>query len=279
MPTPREIINHLLPFMIPAGLYSLQIQRDIEAHPAKEGSTIFHHALSDADLTIQSFIEVVLLSKFPEISFFSEEGEQSLNVKYFSPESDLEVLLDPVDGTRSYIDNRDHFQIIVTIHDRFEIVGVLCYMPRRDRCYIGVKGEGAFVLSTQDMKSGGSGSQVLVQPNDGPVLLFNSPDLEKLLSSEFVVRDLVSCYKDGVSEHDSTDLLDNRACAIVHRTCQAIDGGALAFLAAEAGAVVSHFSGEPMGNFRTSPKRVLQNVIVSADPSIHAKLKRVLSAP
>ena len=56
MPTPREIINYLLPFMITAGRYSVRIQRNIGTHPAKEGGTIFHHALSDADLTIQSFL-------------------------------------------------------------------------------------------------------------------------------------------------------------------------------------------------------------------------------
>jgi fructose-1,6-bisphosphatase/inositol monophosphatase family enzyme len=263
--------------MIPAGRYSVQIQGNIGTHPAKEGSTIFHHALSDADLTIQSFLEVVLLAKFPKVSFFSEEGEHSLNAKYFAEDSELEILLDPVDGTRSYIDNRDHFQIIVTIHDRTEIVGVLCYMPRRDRCYVAVKGEGAFVLSTAEMESGAPGTKVSVTPNDGPILLFNSPELEAILSSRFVVKDLALCYQNGSSKHDSTDLLDNKASAIVLPSCQAIDGGALAFVAQEAGAVVCDFSGQPMGNFRASPKRVLHNIIVTADPELNRELSRVLS--
>lgn len=276
MPTPREIINYLLPFMITAGRYSVRIQRNIGTHPAKEGGTIFHHALSDADLTIQSFLEVVLLAQFPEVSFFSEEAEQSLNIKYFAHESDLEVLLDPIDGTRSYIDNRDHFQIIVTIHNQTEIVGVLCYMPRRDRCYIAVKGEGAFVLSTDEMSTGASGTRVSVLPNDGPVLLFNSPELEAIISPHFTVRDLASCYRNGSSEHDSTDLLDSQASAVVLSSCQAIDGGALAFVASEAGAVVTDFTGGPMGNFRTSAKRVLSNIIVATDAELNRKLRGVL---
>jgi myo-inositol-1(or 4)-monophosphatase len=278
MPTPREIINHLLPFMVAAGRYSVQIQGNIGTHPAKEGNTIFHHALSDADLTIQSFLEVVLLSRFPDVSFFSEEGEHSLNAKYFPEESELEVLLDPIDGTRSYIDNREHFQIIVTIHNRSEIVGVLCYMPRRDRCYVAVKGEGALVLSTREMALGVPGTKVSVVPNNGPILLFNSPELEALLTPHFVVRDLASCYQNGSSEHDSTDLLDSKASAVVLSNCQAIDGGALAFVASEAGATVAHFSGEPMGNFRTSEKRVLSNVIVTVDPELNRKLREILAA-
>jgi myo-inositol-1(or 4)-monophosphatase len=278
MSTPREIINHLQPFMIAAGRYSVQIQENIGTHPAKEGNTIFHHALSDADLTIQSFFEVIMLSRFPEVSFFSEEGEHSLNVKYFAHNSELEVLLDPIDGTRSYIDHREHFQIIVTIHNRHEIVGVLCYMPRRDRCYVAVKGEGARVLSTSEMAQGAPGTKVSVTPNNGPILLFNSPELEALLSAHFVVRDLATCYQNGSSEHDSTDLLDGKASAVVLRSCQAIDGGALAFVASEAGASVSHFSGEPMGNFRTSPKRVLSDVIVATDPELNRKLRQVLTA-
>ncbi len=278
MSTPKEIINHLLPFMIAAGRYSVQIQKDIGTHPDKEGSTIFHHALSDADLTIQSFLEVVLLARFPGVSFFSEEGEHSLNAKYFAHESEFEVLLDPIDGTRSYIDNRDHFQIIVTIHDRSEIVGVVCYMPRRDRCYVAVKGEGAFLLSTEEMTRGARGTRVSITPNNGPILMFNSPELEATLSPHFSVRDLASCYRDGQSEHDSTDLLDSKASAVVLSKCQAIDGGALAFVASEAGASVSHFSGEPMGSFRVSPKRVLPDVIVAADAELNLKLRAVLTA-
>ena len=73
MPTPREIINHLLPFMIPAGLYSLQIQRDIEAHPAKEGSTIsglFDVIATLTSMCLQSGVPLkTLVRKFKDLRF------------------------------------------------------------------------------------------------------------------------------------------------------------------------------------------------------------------
>jgi fructose-1,6-bisphosphatase/inositol monophosphatase family enzyme len=276
MPTPNEIIAHLLPFVFTAGQYSLAIQKTIGTHPAKDGTTIFHHALSDADLTIQSYLEVALLAKYPEISFFSEEQDQSLNVKYFAEDAEIEVLLDPIDGTRSYIDNRDHFQIIVTIHDRSQIVGVLCSMPRRNRCYTAIKGEGAYCMTAEDYRAGNRGQRVQVQANQGPILLFNSPDIEQRLSSSFVVRDLAFTYNGGATPYDSTDLIDSRASGVVLSNCQAIDGGALAFIASEAGAVVSDFAGNPMGNFRAAKKRVLPNILVAADSNTHVRLLKLL---
>ena len=177
MYTPREIISYLLPYVATAGAYSAEIQKAIRAHEAKAGETAFHHALSDADLTVQSYLEVVLLARFPHLNYFSEEQEQSLNAKYFSGTDPLEVLIDPIDGTRSYIDKNDHYQIIVTIHDQQEIVGAICYLPRRNICYVASKGDGAFSLTHEEAISSQPGKRIDVIKNSGPVLLFHAPEL------------------------------------------------------------------------------------------------------
>jgi myo-inositol-1(or 4)-monophosphatase len=84
-PTPRQILTTLLPYLKTAGIYAQQIQSRIAAQPEKESpaGNIFSAALSDADLSIQTMIEVVLLGTFPEIRFFGEEYAQSYNTKYF----------------------------------------------------------------------------------------------------------------------------------------------------------------------------------------------------
>lgn len=276
--TPSDIISYLLPFVVTAGSYSARIQNRVGVHAEKDGTNIFQHALSDADLTIQSFFEVALLAKFPHISFFSEEQEQSLNVKYFPTGSSLEVLLDPIDGTRSYIDGREHYQVIVTIHNHAEIVGAICYMPRRDRCYIATKGGGASLLSRDEIATGLPGKKLSVIPNDGPVLVFNNPTKLALVSTIAPTIDLIPAYLSEPGRHNSTDLLEGLARAVISEPLQAIDGGALAFIAAEAGAIVSDVNGNPLKSFRECPKRNLPGAIVSCSREVHeAILKAVRS--
>jgi fructose-1,6-bisphosphatase/inositol monophosphatase family enzyme len=276
MYNPRDIISHLLPYIATAGAYSAEIQRAIEAHDAKAGDTPFHHALSDADITIQSYLEVVLLARFPRLSYFSEEQEQSLNAKYFAAEAPLEVLLDPIDGTRSYIDRNSQYQIIVTIHNQREIVGAICYMPRRDLCYIAAKGEGAFKLTHTEVVNGKPGAKIDVTNNSGPVLLFHAPELVKMLQRSFDVKDLAKTYETEPGMYDSTDLIAGKASAVVHASCQAIDGGALSFIAAEAGAIMTDFSGNPPKSFRSEPKRTIPEIVVSANAEIHARVLEAL---
>ena len=69
MPTPREILETLLPPLRLAAHYSRQIQSKIAAQPAKDGPNPFSAALTDADLSIQTFVEVALLGSFPDLRF------------------------------------------------------------------------------------------------------------------------------------------------------------------------------------------------------------------
>jgi len=274
--TPAEVISYLLPLVATAGSYSARIQARVGVHAAKDGTNIFQHALSDADLTIQSFFEVALLAKFPHLSFFSEEQEQSLNLKYFPAGSSLEVLLDPIDGTRSYIDSKEHYQVIVTLHNHQEIVGAICYMPRRDRCYVATKGAGAFILSHDDIVRGAHGTRFQVQNNAGPILVFNNPRRLEQLSKIAPTVDIVESYKATPGKHNSTDLLEGLSQAVFSEPMQAIDGGALAFIAAEAGAIATDLHGEPLGNFRLSSKRVLAGGVVSCAREVHEAILKII---
>ena len=276
----REIINYLLPFVAQAGAYSERIQQGVGTHDAKDGLTAFHHALSDADLTIQSYIEVALLAKYPGLSFFCEERKDSLNAKYFPSDASMEVLLDPIDGTRAYIDRRSQYQIICVIHDAHSIVGAICYMPRRNKCYIALNRQGTFLFTHDQVRDGEDGTKITTAHlcSDGPVLVFNRPDLVAQLSPHVDVRDLVSEYELGEDQgFCSTDVLEGRASAIISSPCQAIDGGALAFIAAECGAIVSDFSGAPVASYRQSVDRVLPGVLVTTSDELHQRLLSILS--
>jgi myo-inositol-1(or 4)-monophosphatase len=275
-----DIVEYLVPFVVAAGSYSVGVQSRIDVHKAKGGPTAFHHALSDADLSIQGYLEVALLARYPDVSFFSEEQSQSLNVKYFPVGAELEVLLDPVDGTRAYIAGRKQYQIIVTLHDHDRIVGVLCYMPRFNRCYVATRGAGAFVRTHEECRRGAQGVRLDVTQSTGPVLVFNRPDILECLQGTLDVRDLAQEYdrKDEEQAYYSTDLLAGRASSVVCAPVQAIDGGALAFIAEEAGAIVTDVHGAELASFRSSAERVLPVLIASARPAVHERVLRLLQA-
>jgi fructose-1,6-bisphosphatase/inositol monophosphatase family enzyme len=275
-PAPHEVIEYILPYLATAGSYSARVQNGVAVHDAKDGDTPFHHALSDADLSIQAFLEVVLLARFPNLHFFSEEQEHSLNKKYFSAESSLEILLDPVDGTRSYIDKRDRYQIIVTLHDEQQITGAICYQPRRDRCYVASKGNGAFELTHSEAANRSLGRRLSLIDATGPALVFNSPSLSKRLEGVIETKDLAETYASHPGVYDSTDIIVGKASAVVHETCQAIDGGAMGFIATEAGAIMTDFQGNQPCNFRTDAKRVLSDILVSANWAVHDKILAAL---
>jgi myo-inositol-1(or 4)-monophosphatase len=279
-----DILDYLTPFITTAGDYSHAIQGRIHAHAKKPGATPFHHALSDADLSIQSFLEVALLARFPNLSFFSEEQAQSLNAKYFALDNELEILLDPVDGTRPYIAGRMEYQVIVTIHNRSEIVGAVCYLPSHKICYSAIKGSGAYLRTKDDCLSGRSGERLELSDNfadtarakTGPILVFNRPDLVERLRGSFLALDLIDEFNRGDSGFCSTDLLKKRAAGLVIAPAQAIDGGALAFIAQEGGAIVTNEKGGDVGSFRRSKDRTVPCIVVARNKQLHREILELL---
>jgi fructose-1,6-bisphosphatase/inositol monophosphatase family enzyme len=91
--------------------------------------------------------------------------------------------------------------------------------------------------------------------------------------------DLVDAYTERPGEFDPTDILSGKAAAVVHQSCQAIDGGAIAFIATEAGAIMTDFAGNPPVSFRTSEKRTIPEIVVSTNKAIHDRILRALAAP
>jgi myo-inositol-1(or 4)-monophosphatase len=274
--TPERFVRFLLPHLVTAGRYARQIQRQIQAQPAKAGETAFQQALSDADLSVQAFLEVVLLSRFPEVSFFSEEQDQSLNLKYFPREAEFEVLADPIDGTRAYLDGAETYQIIVTLRDKRSILAALCYMPRTDCCYVGIRGKGATVYSTEEMEAGvESKRRINLSDQTRRIVAFNAPQLKQQLGNSFEVLDVLEEYKTNGKHYGFTELFEGKAAACAHPNPQVIDAGAISFIAQEAGGILTNWAGESFYVARPAAQR-LPGLIVSASKRVHDEILRAL---
>ncbi|NET10508.1 MAG: inositol monophosphatase family protein, partial [Symploca sp. SIO2B6] len=234
-PTPRQILEAVLPSLEKAAAYSQAIQSNIANQPEKDsyGDNFFASALTDADLSIQTMIEVTLLGTFPAIRFHGEEYESSYNTKYFrgidlGAAGDYLVTLDPIDGTRFYADGHDNYQIILGVlnHAWFEAViimspayGTYMYALRDQGAYRGRIGQ---PLETCDRLT-------LPSPNNHIFLGWDMGYLADALRDRYTVLDIKADYSSTVQVPSGLTLMDGAFASAVLRRGKFIDGGAIAF--------------------------------------------------
>ncbi len=106
--------------------------------------------LTKADLAVDAYIGNALKTSFPDIPVVTEEraGSHDLNVS-----TGLFFLVDPIDGTKEFINKRDEFTInIALLENGNPIAGVVC-APAIGRSFVGIVGSGAFEI---DLNNHGS---------------------------------------------------------------------------------------------------------------------------
>ncbi len=275
-PTPRVILETLFPYLKVAAGYARLIQPKIQALPAKAGDNLFAAALSDADLSIQNFIEVTLLGLFPEIRFYGEEYQQSSNTKYFrsielGTKDDYLVTLDPIDGTRFYLDGHSNYQIIFSVLncDRYE--GVLAISPGLNQYYYALQGEGAFQGS---LETAFSDCQVL-QLQSCNLVIFLGTKVGRFkagIPQQYEVIDIAECYSSQTQIPTVNGILNGDLSGIVLQSGQFIDGAALAFIAQEAGCLVTNFAGNPLPPLNTCENYRYDGIVIATSASVQQDL-------
>lgn len=278
LPTPREILRTLLPHLRVAAGYADCIQSKIAALPAKdEGNNFFATALTDADLSIQTLIELALLGSFPQIRFHGEEYEQSRNTKYFratdlGEPNDYLITLDPIDGTKFYLDGHDNYQIILAILNTDDFEAVIAISPATDTYYYALRGEGAYWGSLdKDLETCEPLKVANPQPN---ILLgWDMGGLKTNLTDKYQVIDVQQDYSvsDPIPNTNAIFTSDRLTGAILRRG-KFIDGGALAFLAREAGCIVTTLDGGELPSLADCQNLSLPGLIIATSNEVHRDL-------
>ncbi|MFK7876452.1 MAG: 3'(2'),5'-bisphosphate nucleotidase CysQ [Paracoccaceae bacterium] len=111
--------------------------------------------VTEADLAVNAFLLDHLRSARPDYGWLSEESEDSADRLHH----DTVFIVDPIDGTRSFIEgNRTWAHSIAIAHKGVITAGVV-FLPMRDMMYAAAKGQGAtlndapLVASTQNKLS------------------------------------------------------------------------------------------------------------------------------
>ena len=267
-------LSHL-PIM---GRYALEVQSRIASQPEKDYGNIFAAALTDADLSVQNYFEVVLLSEFPDLRFFGEEEENSLNAKYFTKNGRYEITLDPINGTRFYMDQLNVFDCILTLTEDDQLRAAVSYFPGLGQAYYAIKGEGAFIVpiieGQLDIKDA---VRVVLSAESKPVAIFDADgDLLHRLKGVVPVWDFLKEYETKKNGMTLGSVLMGDLAGWVRTTSPLIDAGAISFIAEEAGAIVTGFSGDPIVRYPVDNDRDGGAQIVAVTKELHeALLKRL----
>lgn len=271
--TPRLILETLLPHLKVAAAYAHQIQSRLTALPDKPcGDNFFATALTDADLSIQNLVEVVLLGTFPEIRFYGEEYEQSRNTKYFrstelGPQDDYLVTLDPIDGTRFYLDGHSNYQIILSVLNADDFEAVLAISPAQNIYYYALRNEGAF-KGTLEMNLENCTPLQITSDNKNVLLGSGMSDFASALKEEYKVIDVLADYSSEIQIPNLNGILTGDLTGAIIKSGNLIDGAALAFIARQAGYIVTTLDGSKVPPLHTCKDYKLPGLIVATE-SVH----------
>ncbi|MEB3356181.1 MAG: inositol monophosphatase family protein [Synechococcales bacterium] len=283
---PRQILATLLPYLKVAATYAQQIQSRIASRPDKtEYDNIFGSALSDADLSVQTLVEVALLGSFPHLRFYGEEFEQSYNTKYFraidlGEQDDYLVTLDPIDGTRFYLDGHGNYMVILTVLNRDEYEAAIALAPATRTYYYALRGKGAFVGSfDQDLDA----CQPLPLNADSTAIYLGRAQAElvstlKQISDRYQVISLTTDYSAEVQVPNHTGVISGDLGGSVLTTAKFIDGAAIAFIAQEAGAWVTTWEGAPPPPLFACENYERPGLVIATNPAIHQDLLKAVQA-
>lgn len=274
MPAITAMIETYLPVLVTAGDYARRIQPYITGPARKAGQNAWVQAITDADQSVQTFFEISTLAHFPDAGFFGEEQELSRNTGYFPTAAATMVWLDPIDGTYLYQNQRSGWQIILSITRDARLMAVICYLPVSGRFNLAVRGCGAFT-GTRDCRSLNDMQPLATRSGSGVCVTYQAPDELAKLRGSWNAFDIVTDDDPQRDFENLNDLFTGRLDGFVSQACDLLDWGALGYIVANAGGVVSGLDGLPLDIFENFSARS-SPILVSASPAVHERLLATL---
>lgn len=275
-PSPRQILQTLLPHLRVAAGYARQIQSKINSLPAKDaGGNLLSAALTDADLSIQTMVEVALLGTYPNLAFYGEEYAQSRNYKYFSsteltPHNYL-LTLDPIDGTQYYLDGFDNYQIILSILNRDHYEAVIAITPAQDCYHYTIKNQGVYLGKLPQNLD--DCTKLEISKGDPVILLgWGMAHLKPFLADKYEVIDIENCYSATVQLPNYNGIFTGDLSGWITKRGKFIDSAALAFMSEEFGCTVTGFDGLALPPLHTCQNFTYEGAVVGITPEIHQDL-------
>lgn len=265
-------LDCFMPPLVVAGDYALHLQHRLAGRAAKDGDA-WTSVLTDADLGVQHYIEAVAMAHFPDWAFFGEEHEASFNTRYFEPRGEFRVLIDPINGTRLYRDGAGTFDILMALAHRDELVATVSYMPAR-RVFFGATSGAAFTASAETPRNR---KPLRIANDQDSIALYQADTWSKRLPPDVTAFDLKRDYDRLDPRCCMNSLFTNQLGGYLMGDCNMLDVGATAFTAVAAGGVATHPDGTPFDYFSNFDGHTRGDLLVAANPALHARIVQALS--
>lgn len=220
--------------------------------------------VTEADLAIDRMLHDELRAARPEYGWLSEETADTPE----RLETDRVFIVDPIDGTRAFIEGQRTFAHALTVVEQGRPVAGVVYLPQRDKLYAAARGLGATLNGRPLMVSPRAempgASMLAARPNFAPQHWGGvAPPLERHFRTSLAYR--ISLVAEGRFD-----------AMLTLRDAWEWDIAAGCLIAAEAGAVSTDRHGLPL--VFNSPGAKTPGTLV-ANPRLHAELAKALTPP
>ena len=269
------LVEYYLQVLVTAGDFACAIQDRVHGAGQKDGPNAWAEALTEADIAVQNYVEVATLGRNPALGFFGEESSRSANRKYFDVDAPTVVNLDPINGTFLYQNQRDGWDIILSIAHERRLIAAVSYMPARGLFYLAVPHRGA-LTGTRAAPELDSMQPLRTQSGSRVCLTYQAPDVLQAVGERYAAFDLVEDYDPARAVDNLNDLFTGKLDAFACRGGELLDWGAVAFIARQAGGLASHMDGTPLRGLDDYAPQATADMLVAASPAIHREILSLL---
>ncbi len=210
-----------------------------------------------ADLAVDAALGDMLRTARADYGWLSEESvDNSARL-----DSTRTFILDPIDGTRSFIAGEDTWAHSLAIVENGQPIAAVVYLPMKDKLYTAARGHGAYLnqapIAVTDARDLTSAKILTTKPNLDPKHWPNGvPDIRRSHRPSLAYR--LSLVAEG--RYDAM---------FTFRPSWEWDIAAGALILSEAGASVTDKAGEAL---RFNAKHPQTNGIVAGAPALHADI-------
>lgn len=221
--------------------------------------------VTEADLAVNAVLERELRSARPDYGWLSEESDDS----GARLEQDKLFIIDPIDGTRSFIDGSNSWAHSIAVAQAGQITAAVVLLPARDLLYAAALGQGATLngqpISVSDQAGVNGASVVAARPNYAP---------EKWVNG--TVPEVKRVYRPSLAYRLSLVAQGRFDAMLTLRDSWEWDIAAGALILTEAGATVTDMHGDAL--WFNNPHPQVKGV-VAAGAALHSDLiGRLVSA-
>ncbi|MBO9474087.1 3'(2'),5'-bisphosphate nucleotidase CysQ [Shimia sp. R10_1] len=213
--------------------------------------------VTEADLAVNDMLERELRAARPNFGWLSEEsldGSDRLKNNHV-------FIIDPIDGTRSFIEGSDTWAHSLAIAEAGEVTAAVIYLPRRNRLYVAAKGQGA-MLNAEPLQVS---NNAMMQGAD---VLVARPAMDAAVWKE-TPPDFKRGYRPSLAYRTALVAQGRFDAMLTLRPTWEWDIAAGDLILREAGAATSDRHGAPL-IFNNADPRLAG--IVAANPKIHAQI-------